>query len=336
MTRRRFALLTLESFNRLYGYVAGELLAAELRAVADRLHATVGEVEQAVFGGVDYVVFAAVELDDHDRFVVSNLSGVRAVFEVTSDGALHPLELSPLAHFGSDLVTIQRYAGKTNEQFTHLLLNLTVAGSRAAAERSAQGLPIRVLDPVAGRGTTLNRALIYGYDTAGIEVASADADQYRTFISTYLKNHRVKHKLTDEKIRKGPLAGTDRFSIRLGTGQRVEFVHGDTELAGSMFPTRSFDAVVGDLPYGVQHRAAAGGARTRSPHELLASGLDGWRTLMRGGAAIGLAWNLKTLARTDVEGLMTDHGFEMVEHPASFEHVVDRSITRDLLVAIKP
>lgn len=332
----RYALLTLDSSNRLYTSQAGELLVSELLAVSGALHTSIDEVAAITFGGVQYLAFTAPELDDHDRFIVSNLSSVRALFELMSGDLLYPIELDPLVYFASDLVTIQRYPGKTNEQFTHLVLNLAVAASTAAAERVGDGLPVRVLDPVAGRGTTLNRALTYGYNASGIEIAAADVDQYRTFITTYLKNNRAKHNKTEEKVRKGSQAGTHRFAVRIGGGQQLELVRGDTTAAAELFPAKSFDVLVADLPYGVQHRAAASGSRARSPHELLDNSLDGWHHVMRSGAAIALAFNTKTLARRDVDALLTAHGFEPLEQPQSFEHVVDRSITRDVAVARKP
>ncbi len=333
---RRYVLLTLDSSNRLYASQAGELLVGELLAVRETLHTAIDDVEALTLGSVHYVALTASGLDDHDRFILSNLSSVRALFELLPDDLLRPLELDQLAYFGSDLVTIQRYPGKTNEQFTHLLLNLAVAASSAAAERSSKGQPVRVLDPVAGRGTTLNRALTYGYNVAGVEIAAADVDQYRTFITTYLKNTRIKHKLTEEKIRKGSLAGVSRFAVRIGGGQHLELVRGDTTDAANYFPARSFDVLVADLPYGVQHRAAAAGSAARSPQELLSESLDGWAELLRSGGALALAFNTKTLRRNDVDDLLLAHGFEPVHHPVSFEHVVDRSITRDLAVARKP
>jgi tRNA G10 N-methylase Trm11 len=257
---------------------------------------------------------------------------------------LAPIEICPLAYFESDLVTIQRYTGKTNEQFTHLMLNLGVGASTAAAERVAEGRQVRVFDPVAGRGTTLNRALLAGYDVTGVELSASDVEQYRSFIVTYLRSHRVKHRLEREQIRKGPLAGTQRFIVHIGRSrgegrqQRVELVNGDTTRTAAMFPARSFDVLVADLPYGVQHRSTTGAdavAGRRTPDELLADSLAGWRTVLRGGASITLSWNIRTLARADVHALLIEHDFEVIDHPRSFEHVVDRSITRDLIVARK-
>ncbi len=329
----RFALLTRESSNRVYADRAPMLLTAELLAIAPTMHAAVGEVERRTLGNVEYVMFEADELDDHDRFIVSNLSSVRALFAIRDDDALIPQALDQLEYFDSDLITIQRYPGKTNEQFTHLLVNLTLAASESARAQTATGERVSLLDPVAGRGTTLNRALMYGLDAYGVEVNEPDVDQYRNFISAYLKDHRIKHKLVKEQIRKGELAGTSQFSVRIRIRQELRVARGEASKVRSLLPGRSFDAVVGDLPYGVQHRATSSKHRNRSAEELLAESLSAWRAAMRPGAALGLSWNLKTLPRQVVVELLEAERFTVVEHPMSFEHVVDRSITRDLIVA---
>ncbi len=331
----RFALLTRESSNRVYTDRAPTLLAAELAAVSKALDTDVSNIEQCHLGGVPYITFEAEALDDHDRFVVSNLSSVRAVFEISGE-ALVPLMLERLAFFDPDLITIQRYPGKTNEQFTHLLVNLTVAASATAHRRAAGGEKVSLLDPVAGRGTTVNRALMYGFDAYGIEISDVDVDHYRTFLTSYLKDHRIKHKAMTAKVRKGPLAGTSQFSVTIDDDQTVHVARGSSAQTRDLFPGRTFDAIVGDLPYGVQHRAAGSTAKARSSEELLTESAAGWRAALRPGAALGLSWNRKTMARTTVVEVLESARFTVVEQPRSFEHIVDRSITRDLLVAVRP
>lgn len=333
------ALLTHESANRVFARDAPRLLAAEVAAHAPAFEAAVSEVEVREWGGVPYVSMATSELTDGDLETVSGLAGVRAAFERTGEGGdlrLRPLDLVRRDRFDDDLVTIQRYNGKTNEQLTHLLVNLTAVASPAVRRRRAAGQEVRLLDPVAGRGGTLNRALLLGFRATGIEVDATDVDQYRGFLVTYLKEHRVKHRLHRERVKKGPLAGTGRWSVELGDGGGVEVVHGDTTDAARLLPGRRVDLVVGDLPYGVQHRAGARGARSRSPEELVAEALPGWTSLLVPGGAAGFAWNTRTLPRPRLEELLADHGLELVHHPSSFAHVVDRSITRDLVVAVRP
>jgi hypothetical protein len=176
---------------------------------------------------------------------------------------------------------------------------------------------------------------MYGFDAAGVELAEADVDQYRTFITTYLQDHRRKHRVQRAKVRKGPLAGTSSFTVTIGGVQQLHMVCGDSARAGELLAGRKFDVIVGDLPYGVQHRAGTSAGQHRSPDDLLAQSLTGWRSLMAGGAAIGLAWNLRTLNRNLVVEHLHDAGFTVVDHPRPFEHVVDRSITRDLIVATR-
>src|SRR5690606_12659157 len=71
-----------------------------------------------------------------------------------------PRELPTTLRHPGDLETILRYPGKTNEQFTALLVNLAAALSTRRAGLFDGSL--NLLDPLCGRGTTLNRALRLG------------------------------------------------------------------------------------------------------------------------------------------------------------------------------
>jgi len=331
----RIALLVSESSNRVYADQARRLLTAELRAIESALSSPVVSAAPVEIGNVGWVLVELGEVTEVDRFLLSNLSGARALFEVEADERFLPLPLDRFERFSDDLVTIQRYQGKTNELFTHLLLNVTLAASASGRTRIAAGERARLLDPVAGRGTTLNRGLLYDMDVTGIEVTDADVDHYRTFLTTWLQDKRLKHEKAKERIRKGPAAGTLSFTVQIGGGPAVHMVRGSSENSRTLLPGRRFDLVVGDLPYGVQHKAKGGGVAARSPLEFVEAAIDGWHRLLANGGALGLAWNLRTLPRADLERAVTAAGFEVVGHPESFEHVVDRSITRDVLVATR-
>jgi|SRR5438067_1261472 len=71
------------------------------------------------------------------------------------------------------------------------------------------------------------------------------------------------------------------------------------------------------------------------PEALLDAALDGWIGAMKPGAAIGLSWNTKVLARNELVELLGRHGLEPRPGDPSFEHRVDHAITRDLVVAVK-
>ena len=334
-----FALLARESSNRVFGTFAPELLAAEIAAIGPHFSNGLTNIEVAEIGGLPCVKFDLDVANEGDVFLASNLALGRGLFGVRPDGALYPLAYRPLEFFDTDLITIQRYAGKTNEQFTHLLVNLALAESKSAHRRAEAGESVRLLDPVAGRGSTLNRGLTYGFDVAGVEVEESSVDQYRQFLSTYLKDHRIKHKVESERIRKGSHAGSAAFDVRIRPNRpdelrRVRMVRGSTDASVGLFPGQKFDVLAGDLPYGVHHNARSEKASAaRSPERLVADALPSWRKIMANGASLGLSWNVQTLSRENLANVLVDGGFEVVRVPASFEHVVDRRITRDVIVS---
>src|SRR5579872_1552662 len=144
------AILLTPSTNRVYGAEAPRLALAELALVSPRLEGAIGAASTRMVAGVEYLwLEGAAGLTAADWFVLSNLSSTFALFEVDGDGAFRPRAVTSLAFYDSDLLSIQRYAGKTNEQFTHLLVNVALAASSAAAERARAGLPVRLLDPLA-------------------------------------------------------------------------------------------------------------------------------------------------------------------------------------------
>lgn len=319
---------------------------AEL-AVLDRtqLGGVVTASRRAPIAGVDYLLVATAEPLTADQLaVVANLSSLHALFEV--EGALlRPCPLAPLARMDEDVVTIQRYAGKTNEAFTHLLVNVALAESGDAFGRLLAGQRVHLLDPACGRGTSLNRAVVYGLDATGIELDQRDVEAYTQFILTWMKDKRLKHQLEQAKLRKGRDTPAHRITVTYGRGKdrssqrKVDIIHDDTRGARTHLKARSVDVLVCDLPYGVQHGAhTEGGRLERGPAALLREALPVWLDLLVPGAAMALAWNRNTLSRPELADLVEKAGFALrvpVEDD-SFVHRVDRSILRDVLVAARP
>lgn len=341
-----YALLLRASANRVYGEASFALAAAEL-AVLDR--AVLGSIVRATrrtpIGGVDYlVVETAASLTAPQLAVLANLSSLHALFEVDGD-RFCPRPVAPLARQDEDVVTIQRYSGKTNEAFTHLLVNVALAESGDALARLRAGERVHLLDPACGRGTSLNRAVVYGMDATGIELDQRDVEAYTTFILTWLKDKRLKHELQQARLRKGRERQAHRITITYGRGkdrgaQRVlDLIHDDTRRARDHLKARSVDVLVCDLPYGVQHGAQTGASRLdRGPGGLLRGALPVWFDLLRPGAAMALAWNQRTLGRAELAEIVAAAGLEL-RTPAddeSFVHRVDRSILRDVLIAARP
>lgn len=360
----RYGLLVSPSHNRVYGQAAAGLVKAELAVFGERaLDGRVRGIEESSIGGVPYVTFTADGLEQDDIRLLSNLSSLYALFELEADDLLRPVAIEPLDLFPSDLLTIQKYSGKTNEYFTRLLLNVTAMATEAPRDLLARRF--RLLDPMCGRGTTLNQAMTYGMDAAGMDVDGKDFDAYAAFIKTWLKNNRVKHQAEITNIRRERAVLGRRLHITLGATKEdyksgdtreITVVNADALGAGRFFRPNSFDLIVTDAPYGVQHGARSQGARSqgprargaqpgrkgadlsRSPVELLAKAVPEWTGLLRPGGAIGISWNTYGGRREDLAEILASAGLEVQDSDAhrAFRHRVDQAITRDLITARRP
>jgi SAM-dependent methyltransferase len=353
----RYALLALPAANRVYRATAPALATAELRLLgAGPLHGRLREVARAEVAGVPYLTFAAPDaepLGPADLAVLGHLSVFYALFAVegaSSDlldaALLRPVVVPPGQRFDDDLVTIPKYVGKTNEQFTRLLLNVTVAAS-VCADRLATG-GLAVFDPLSGRGTTLNHALLAGHDAAGIELDGKHVEAYAAFLRTWLQRKRLKHRVSFAPVRRSGVQLGRRFTAEFaaskqafeaGNVRRVDVVHADTLRAGEFFRPASFDVVVADVPYGVQHASRSTARQTgRSPLALLEQALPVWVRLLRPGGAVGLAWNTLVAPRAELVALFAGVGLQPLDDGAyrDLEHRVDQAIVRDVVVGRLP
>ncbi|MEV6816818.1 SAM-dependent methyltransferase, partial [Micromonospora sp. NPDC051296] len=246
----------------MYAGASVELTRAELEIFGDAvLGGRIGEIGTADVGGARYVTFAAEGgLSERDAALLGNLSSAYALFEFVGD-LLRPVPLSRLDRFDDDLVTIQKYPGKTNEQFTKLLLNVTLLASAWAGDLLTRRF--RVLDPLCGRGTTVNQAMMYGFDAAGVDRDSKDFEAYQAFLTTWLKRKRIKHRVLESgPVRRERKVVGRRLRLELaaskeahkaGDLQSVDVVNVDTTRVGEFFRPETVDVVVADAPYGVQH-----------------------------------------------------------------------------------
>jgi SAM-dependent methyltransferase len=335
-----YAILVSPSANRVYAQQACALTRAELAVVSEcGLDGEIREITDRTLGSVEYVTFSGPELSPRALAWLSNLSGTLALFRLEGE-LLAPLTLARWDRLDSDLVSIQKYSGKTNEHFTKLLLNVTLAaGGFVPGER-----PLSLLDPLCGRGTTLNQALTYGMNATGVELDRKDFEAYASFIERYVKDKRLKHDATRGHVKGHPKLdlnfALDKARYKAGELLRLCYVSADTHAIADVFQPRSFDLIVTDAPYGVQHGAHSPGAEApqRKPLELLQSAVPVWRAVLRSGGALGLSWNTRVAPRAAVSKTLTEAGLEVRDSEPfrAFSHYVDSSIQRDLIVARAP
>jgi SAM-dependent methyltransferase len=357
----RYAFLILPSHNRVYADAAPSMARAELAVLSAALPDAAiedGSVGETLIGGVPYVTFQSDSLSERDVALLANLSSLYALFEVTGatgNELLRPVPLRRLDRFDDDLLTILKYAGKTNEQFTKLLLNVTLASSGVAREvLPPQGRRLAVLDPLCGRGTTLNQALMYGFDAYGMDTDRRDVEAYAVFIQRWLKDKRLKHQADFSPVRRDRQVVARRLTAefaatkdeyKAGDVQRLEVVEADTTQVAEFFRKASADLVVADLPYGVQHGSHAAGraggerrAPARNPVELLRAAAPAWAKTLRPGGALGISWNTLVVRREQAAEALAAAGLEVLDSAPyhAFRHRVDQAITRDILIARPP
>ncbi|GAB3622428.1 SAM-dependent methyltransferase [Mariniluteicoccus endophyticus] len=324
------------SSNRVYAGHAARLAAAELAITAE-----LDDVAPVTVAGVDYLGFSAEPSDDL-LAAVARQSAYLALFQREGD-VLRPVEVPTVDVLDDDLVTIPKYPGKTNEQFTRLLLNVTLAAVDADDSRAWT-----VLDPLCGRGTTLGQAWLLGLDGAGVEADVKAVEQMAAFYKTWLRRKRLKHTAAMTPVRREGKSLGKRFDAKVNLadgGQLTATVFtGDTRQSAALYGKRKFELVVADAPYGVVHGSqqtdvrGVSGKRDRSPAGLLGESIKVWASQLTPGGALGLSWNTLGVPREDVATHCAAAGLGVREEGPWLElaHRVDSSINRDILVAVKP
>lgn len=339
----RLLMLANPGANRVYAAHATTLAAAELAVSAPGAR----EVTPRTVAGVSYLGFETDALDatEAERTAalrrIARQSTFLALFEERPDGLLRPLEVADPDLFEDDLVTIPKYPGKTNEQFTRLLLNVTLAAVECPLDEHAT-----VLDPLCGRGTTLTTAWMAGLNAAGVEVEEKAVEQLAAFLKTYLRRKRLKHRAELVPVRREGKSLGRKFEATVHLPDRdltMGVFTGDTRSSAKLWGKRRFEAVVTDAPYGVVHGSRSDvvgttGKRDRSPAGLLKGAVGVWARQLKDGGALGLSWNTHGLDRADLVAMVTEAGLVVKDEGPwrGFEHRVDAAIQRDVLVAVKP
>ena len=296
-------------------------------------------VSQEKLAGTRFIIVEAEELNEQGWNILSMHSGVS--FAALKDGDwLKPLKLHQATYLDADLAQVLKYKGKTNADFTLMMLHC----AKAASAFALSSAPLTVLDPICGRGTTLFCALQEGNHAVGIEIGAKDVHEADTYFKRYLQYHRLKHKretfsatLPDgghaEEIRYQ--LASDAEAYKSGDVRTLRLFRGDTALADRMTGKGTCHLLVADLPYGVQH--AAKGKTGKSPLEqLIREAFPAWRSALRKGGAAAVAFNTYTLKRESVVKAMKDAGFQVLTDPPfdDFSHWVEQAVNRDMVIAV--
>lgn len=321
-----------------YANMAQSLAIPEL--LASPLQPAISNIVSSTLAGQQYILADISEerlSSPAQLHVLHRLGAISEIYEYFEQigevpgPLLRPVEPQFQPFVPWEMVETRRYKGKTNELFTQVLLNVAIF---AGAYSEQYDQPLRVLDPLAGGGTTLFLGLAMGYDVFGIEQARQDVETTATFIKQFFNSERVPYKEVDERGRR---AGR-RYLFEVGPKKQtrtVVLVHGDTRDAATHMREvpggPHMHAIVGDLPYGIQHFGEIS--------DLLRRALPAWAQMLLPGGTLALAWNATRIERAAmIELIQQQTGLQVRVDPpyTQFAHTVDRVIKRrDIVVAVR-
>lgn len=331
----RYMILPHPGVSAVFFDASEPLTLAEMTLCLRKLDTPCSEPSVQTLAGTRWYAFdAEAPLPENDLHRLGRLGSLYALFQSQGD-LLRPVEPPRDMPFGDDLSAILKYTGKTNAQFTRLLLHI--------AELSLPGRPtgrIRLLDPVAGKGTTLYEALMRGWDATGVEIVQKAAHEASVYFQKYLETKKWKHKAHNEKYFGAQgwrfTFAQDKETLRDNPGE-WRMVAGDSKHADRYFGKGAFDIIAGDLPYGVSHGSLVGDNLSRSPRQLLLNCLPAWRLALKKDGVLALSWNNLVFSASDMQALLESHGFVCLREPPydALAHRVDASILRDVVVAVR-
>ncbi len=317
-----------------YAAVASTLAPHELRLspLADQIVA----VDAVTFSGQPYLKIELstdlVQVALHELGQLALTSGYFRYYDSLGEQEgpfLRPLDVPFQPPIPADLLATRRYKGKTNEQVTHFLCNIAKFSS---AFRTQPWPTLRVLDPLAGGGTTLFVALVLGADALGVEQSARDVSSTASFLQRYLGNEGIACRTQETRLK----GLGKRWDFTIGkagskaSAQRFVFANGDTAQAKALLADiKPPHLIVTDLPYGVQHQGALTG--------LLSKALPVWSSLLVAGGVVAFAWDATRFPRDEMTALVESASpLRMLNDPPydALAHRVDRVIKRrDIIVA---
>ena len=335
--------------NRVYYKQSIQLSIAELGIACADFQIECGKIELMSIAGIDYLSFECSEqLSDNELDIISRLSFAFALFELKEEQGkklLLPIKKSDYEYVDPKISSILKYSGKTNRLFTRMMINIAILSSNFSYEDS-----IKLLDPVVGKGTTLFEGLIYGFDVSGIEIGKNPVKDTCLYLKKYLETDKYKHSYvkgripnkdkTKEAFRHHFEFALNKEDYKSNKNRDVNIVVGNCIYADEYFKNKSFHIIVGDLPYGITHGNKAKNQNetiTRNPVELLKASLPSWHRVLKTGGVVVLAWNTFVVSHERMTAVFEENGFTVFKenYYSQFEHRVDNSIKRDIIIARK-
>lgn len=320
--------------STLYAALASQLAPQELHLSPLGAHIT--QLTPISIGRQDYLLLDIdINPAELDRPTLETLAMLSAFFEYfeqlgeVEGPLLRPLVAGFEPKMPLELVESRRYRGKTNELFTHFMLNVAKFSSRFA---DRPWPTLRLFDPLMGGGTTLFSGLVLGATVAGVDHNEQDVKTTVAFMREYARQERLRFQ--EEQARLKGLGERWVFSFGKKTQkaqQQATFAWGETQASAILTDGFKPHLLVTDLPYGVQHH----GPLTA----LLSQAVPVWEKMLVSGGAMAFSWESTRFPREEMLAFMSDISQLAVLNTPPYDslvHRVDRVIkARDVLVGVK-
>ena len=194
----RYAMLLKPHPNVRYRQSLQKLALIELECILNAWNVDCEQPRVENLANEPFLVFEAQEMEEAAWRAVSAHSTICLATRLRDDGALQPIRRIPTGWMPDDLPHVLKYKGKTNADFTYLMLHCARAASAFAREEG----PLRVLDPMCGKGTTLMCAVCENCEAVGVDTDAKAIREAESYLERSLKLHRVKHRHTTGSRRK--------------------------------------------------------------------------------------------------------------------------------------
>ena len=298
------------------------------------------EPELITLGGKNWLSFEAENLSEEAWHHISSNAGCCMNAERNGEW-LRPLEGGIPCYYPDELPQLLKYKGKTNADFTQMLIHC----ARYASDFASGNEPLLVLDPMCGKGTTLFCALVEGHNALGSDVDTKALNEADTYFARSLKLHRFKHKREENSLTmpKGRSVRMVHYSLsntpeawKQGDKRTLRLLQGDQDCLSQALQKSCCHIAVADLPYGVQHAPSDGG-RTASLDKLVDKTARVCADMLKKGGAAALSFNTYTLQRRRVEEALEKAGLVPLRDAPynGFAHWVEQAVDRDAVIAVK-
>ena len=325
--------------NARYAFSMDKLALIEMQCLLHALDVQ-ATVTQEKLAGTRFILIETQPIDEAGWRLISGHSGI--YFAALKDGEwLKPLPLRQATYLDADLAHVLKYKGKTNPDFTLMMIHCALAASAFSLCED----PLTVLDPLCGRGTTLFCALQEGHHAAGVEIDKKAVHEADTYFKRYLQYHRLKHKreTVSATLPEGKSATEIRYSFantveafKTGDTRSFRLFQGDAAQADRMLGKDSCHLIVCDLPYGVQH-AAKDKQGMATMQRLMGESFPAFHRALKTGGAAAVSFNTYTLRREALCDAMETAGLRVLTNAPfnDFSHWVEQAVNRDMVIAVK-